>query len=277
MAQDDGGETQSDDDLVEGDPIPLHKRENRQSWFFHVQSLCDNAGIEIGDHVWIEVKDLDPDAGEHILTAVQLPDPGDDEIEQGNVRKIVDKGSSARLTIPHGKLEQIGLSLAAYDRDDPVMFRPIVDEGALFFAPLAPKSVLREQDDAETGGSGPPPGASSPVGEDLIRQVATTMSVDVEQLGEALEALGDVDVQEDIDLVADPVETTIDRRMRSVLFVETGTVTDLLTDNGFEDDIAEAARQTHNRLAEQLLLESKPERAAFATHGDAIVMAGPAS
>lgn len=272
MAQD--SDQSQDSELVEAEPIPLHKRKGK-SWYINARSLCRKAGIEADEYVWIEAKELDPDSDEKVLTLVQIPDPSEDEIEREKVRKVYENstgyGTNYRITMPQGSLAEVGVPLSNYNDDDPIMLRPLVDEKALYLIPLGPRSLVEDQDDA---GEQRSLAARSPVDEDTVRQIASSMGVSAEDLGAALETLSGADIEDDIENLEDPVEV-VDDRMRTVYFVDEGTVADLAMELGIADEIADAVRETHNRLAEQLLLDESPERAAFAAECDALVMAGP--
>ncbi|MCF2165429.1 hypothetical protein [Halobacterium salinarum] len=284
MAQGDTDPHDAEPAIDPADLIRLKVASNETSWVLNMTQPLRAAGIQGGDHVDVDL--LWEDDGPMLVFGRIPADVAETDDAGGHVRTVTDRGTNLSVKPPCELIEAnseygagLGLDRSDYDNDDPLCFDVLVDDGLVALAPMGHKSTLNASSEPEADGStGSEPSSKTdatshghPLTEDAVSAAAQATGVPVTALRDALGTVAaDADVDE-IETAADYDALDVDDRR--VLVVPDRVWSDIQTRAGFDEDVFDAARLAHTRMAETLVFDaSETEYRRFSQDYDALVV-----
>jgi hypothetical protein len=272
--------------------ISLRKQDLK--WLVSFGPEADEAGIEAGDYVVVDLEDPEYDP---LLVVGVLPEAPENPEQDPLTRKVMDRGDTLAVTIPKRVLDDRGLDLDmdSYESKNPLQFDTLVDRGLVGLAPVGyadgqefvPKghrdgdmAVDAEPDTGRTeqvplaDATPETPQGVGPIPPEAIQAASQTTGVESKTIERALKllvtdlnmgALGSHLVAE-YELTETPDGT--------VAVVNPDVWDSLGATQNLDSSVQQAVRQSHVRAAEMLLDQHAPNAAErnFARTADAIVL-----
>ncbi|WP_353635516.1 hypothetical protein ABSL23_15840 (plasmid) [Halobacterium sp. NMX12-1] len=292
MAQ---GDTDPHDDepaVDLSDLIRLKVASNETSWVLNMTDPLRDANIEAGDHVDVDL--LWEDDSPMLVFGKVPADVADSDDDAARTRTVTDRGKNLSVKPPRELLEAdseygagLGLDRGEYDNNDPLCFDALVEDGLVALAPVGYESTLTASQEGETPASEPSadsteddsPSETSgedaasrhPLSEEAVSAAAQATGVSTTALRDALATVATtVDVDE---LATAPDYDRLDVDDHRVVVVPDRVWSDLQARLDLEDDVLDAARLAHTRMAETLVVDAGArEYRRFSQEYDALVV-----
>jgi hypothetical protein len=292
MAQ---GDTDPHDDepaVDLSDLIRLKVASNETSWVLNMTQPLRDANIQGGDSVDVDL--LWEDDSPMLVFGKVPAEAADADDDAARTRTVTDRGKNLSVKPPRELLEAdseygagLGLDRGEYDNNDPLCFDALVEDGLVALAPVGYESTLTASQEGETPASEPSadsteddsPSETSgedaasrhPLSEEAVSAAAQATGVSTTALRDALATVATtVDVDE---LATAPDYDRLDVDDHRVVVVPDRVWSDLQARLDLEDDVLDAARLAHTRMAETLVVDAgASEYRRFSQEYDALVV-----